>query len=50
METEYLDWVGDKGNLAVQTLRCSGGAVRKLRATFDVRHRDDLSNWAYIGY
>ncbi|KAI0503031.1 hypothetical protein F5B22DRAFT_640458 [Xylaria bambusicola] len=35
MQSEYLDWVGDKEDLPVRTLRCSEGAVRRIRATFD---------------
>ncbi|KAI1279394.1 hypothetical protein F5Y07DRAFT_41908 [Xylaria sp. FL0933] len=35
MESEYLDWVGEREDLPVQALRCSGGVVRRIRATFD---------------
>ncbi|KAI0446483.1 hypothetical protein F4803DRAFT_547208 [Xylaria telfairii] len=35
MESEFLDWVGDKDDLPIQTLRCSGGPIRRIRATFD---------------
>ncbi|KAI0538938.1 hypothetical protein GGR58DRAFT_275213 [Xylaria digitata] len=35
MESEFLDWAGNRGDLPVQTIRCSGGAVRRIRATFD---------------
>ncbi|KAI0422736.1 hypothetical protein F5X98DRAFT_325062 [Xylaria grammica] len=35
MESEYLDWVGNRDDLPVQTLKCSGGMVRRLRANFD---------------
>lgn len=29
MESEFLDWVGDKDDLPIQTLRCSGGPIRR---------------------
>ncbi|KAI8955581.1 hypothetical protein F4801DRAFT_574328 [Xylaria longipes] len=35
MGSEYLDWVGDRDDLPVQTLKCSGGTIRRIRATFD---------------
>ncbi|KAJ3560621.1 hypothetical protein NPX13_g9243 [Xylaria arbuscula] len=47
METEYLDWVGDKGDLSVQTFRCSGGAARKLRATFDNALASPTITWIF---
>ncbi|TGJ75777.1 hypothetical protein E0Z10_g10961 [Xylaria hypoxylon] len=41
MESEYLDWVGNTDDLPLQTLRCSVGMVRRIRATFD-------SFWMYL--
>ncbi|KAI0877223.1 hypothetical protein GGS24DRAFT_161452 [Hypoxylon argillaceum] len=35
MQSEYLDWVGNKSDLPIQTLRCGKGTVRRIRATFD---------------
>ncbi|KAI1743317.1 hypothetical protein F4680DRAFT_372559 [Xylaria scruposa] len=35
MGSEYLDWVGDIDDLPIQTLKCSGGTIRRIRATFD---------------
>ncbi|KAI0186822.1 hypothetical protein F4808DRAFT_426758 [Astrocystis sublimbata] len=35
MESEYLDWVGERDDLPIQTLRCNGGTIRRIRAVFD---------------
>ncbi|KAJ8125800.1 hypothetical protein O1611_g7838 [Lasiodiplodia mahajangana] len=35
MQSEYLDWVGDEKGLSIQTVKCSAGTVRRIRATFD---------------
>ncbi|KAI3339965.1 hypothetical protein F4824DRAFT_453693 [Ustulina deusta] len=46
MESEYLDWVGDRDDLPVQTLRSSGNMILRIRATFDVRlARCSLRPW-----
>ncbi|KAJ2995794.1 hypothetical protein NUW58_g1171 [Xylaria curta] len=36
MQSEYLDWVGNKDDLPIQTLKCGNGAIRRVRATFDL--------------
>ncbi|KAI1177338.1 hypothetical protein F4777DRAFT_577144 [Nemania sp. FL0916] len=35
MQSEYLDWVGNRDNLPIQVLRCTDGAIQRIRATFD---------------
>lgn len=35
MQSEYLDWVGDRADLPVQTLKCTAGTVQRIRAIFD---------------
>ncbi|KAI1129172.1 hypothetical protein F5Y10DRAFT_264333 [Nemania abortiva] len=35
MQSEFLDWVGDRDDLPIQTLKCNRGTVQRIRATFD---------------
>ncbi|KAI0099225.1 hypothetical protein GGR51DRAFT_535920 [Nemania sp. FL0031] len=35
MKSEYLDWVGNRKDLTIQTMKCRGGTVRRICATFD---------------
>ncbi|KAI1288706.1 hypothetical protein F5Y03DRAFT_80152 [Xylaria venustula] len=56
MESEYLDWVGDTEDLRIDTLKCTGPMIQRIRATFDgfrlqslhipESQNDDRSNYA----